>query len=591
MMRDVQTDEISRRPLAGMRGWLISSGMGGMDVQTRGVAEALGLDYEMKRVEPRGSGGSARPGRRWRRRSASGSRARNLRHPWPDIAISLGRGGVPYMRALRRRAGSATFTVVMQDPKTGLGTADMIWVPEHDRLRGANVFTTLTAPHSFTAKRLAELRRTMPPAIAALPRPRVSVILGGKNAVYKFRDEDDERLARSFARSGRLGVSFLITPSRRTHDRLRRVVEEATRAFPRIFWDGQGPNPYGDFLAHGDLFVVTADSVNMVGEACATGKPVLVFTPGGGSAKFRRFHAAFKRAEPRGRCPMRSTPSRNGAMRRCSPTTRSRARSSGAGLRADAESRGRVRMPAGNSAAVGDQRLGAPALSDIPDGLLRAGGTLSVRPLTFARGLWLPVEMALIYLGVPFLVERPGARLPGARLHRAAAVLAIVLLLLLIDPTFSLKRELGRGCSAATSPRSSPYSRRRRRRRLLGHAHHSDWFLDSRAIARHLLDHHAALPLMSVPRRSSSIARSSSTATARFRARLVARNPINACCSASGTCLGTELAVVGTMATGRCLRSATRDTLVLGRYLEHTLWGSLVFTVGLGRFFFTGFLR
>ena len=54
MMRDVQTDAISRRPLAGMRGWLISSGMVGMDVQTRGVAEALGLDYEMKRVEPRG---------------------------------------------------------------------------------------------------------------------------------------------------------------------------------------------------------------------------------------------------------------------------------------------------------------------------------------------------------------------------------------------------------------------------------------------------------------------------------------------------------------------------------------------------------
>ena len=93
------------------------------------------------------------------------------------------------MPALRRRAGPTTFAVVMQDPKTGLGMADMIWVPEHDRLRGPNVFTTLTAPHSFTARRLAELRRTMPPAIAALPR--VSVILGGKNAVYKFRDEDD----------------------------------------------------------------------------------------------------------------------------------------------------------------------------------------------------------------------------------------------------------------------------------------------------------------------------------------------------------------------------------------------------------------
>jgi hypothetical protein len=294
MMRDVQTDEISRRPLAGMRGWLISSGMAGMDVQTRGVAEALGLDYEMKRVEPRGIWRFGAPWAPVAPSECFGQPGSQFAPPWPDIAISLGRGGVPYMRALRRRAGSATFTVVMQDPKTGLGTADMIWVPEHDRLRGANVFTTLTAPHSFTAKRLAELRSSMPPAIAALPRPRVSVILGGKNAVYKFRDEDDERLAGSLRSLGKLGVSFLITPSRRTHDRLRRVVEEATRAFPRIFWDGEGPNPYGDFLAHGDLFVVTADSVNMVGEACATGKPVLVFAPGGGSPKFRRFHAALQ---------------------------------------------------------------------------------------------------------------------------------------------------------------------------------------------------------------------------------------------------------------------------------------------------------
>jgi len=294
MMSNVQTDEQLRRPLAGAKGWLITPGMAGMDVQMQGVAAALGLDYEIKRVDPKGIWKVGAPWAPVAPSERFGEPGSQFAPPWPDIAISLGRGSVPYMRALRRRAGPATFTVVMQDPKTGLGTADMIWVPEHDRLRGPNVFTTLTAPHSFTAKRLTELRRAMPAAIAALPRPRVAVILGGKNAVYKFRDEDDARLARSLRSLGRLGVSFLITPSRRTHERLRTVVEQATRDSPRIFWDGLGPNPYGDFLAHGDLFVVTADSINMVGEACTTGRPVIVFSPGGGSAKFRRFHAALQ---------------------------------------------------------------------------------------------------------------------------------------------------------------------------------------------------------------------------------------------------------------------------------------------------------
>ena len=254
MMSNVQTDEQLRRPLAGAKGWLITPGMTGMDVQTQGVAAALGLDYEIKRVDPKGIWKVGAPWAPVAPSERFGEPGSQFAPPWPDIAISLGRGSVPYMRALRRRAGPATFTVVMQDPKTGLGTADMIWVPEHDRLRGPNVFTTLTAPHSFTAKRLTELRRAMPAAIAALPRPRVAVILGGKNAVYKFRDEDDARLARSLRSLGRLGVSFLITPSRRTHERLRTVVEQATRDSPRIFWDGLGPNPYGDFLAHDERY-------------------------------------------------------------------------------------------------------------------------------------------------------------------------------------------------------------------------------------------------------------------------------------------------------------------------------------------------
>jgi mitochondrial fission protein ELM1 len=72
------------------------------------------------------------------------------------------------------------------------------------------------------------------------------------------------------------------------------VVEAASRPFPRILWNGEGANPYPDFLAHADAFLVTADSVNMTGEAAATGRPVLVFYPSGGSAKFRRFHAALE---------------------------------------------------------------------------------------------------------------------------------------------------------------------------------------------------------------------------------------------------------------------------------------------------------
>lgn len=292
MMREASTPgPVSQRPLAGASGWVVTDGKTGMNVQARGVADALGLDYEMKRVEPHGLQRILSPWGPVARAERFGADSSVFCPPWPAVAIATGRASIPYIRAIKRHAGAATFTVVLQDPKTGRGTADLIWVPEHDRRRGVNVITTPTAPHSFTAERLKSLRHSVPPEIAALPHPRIAVVLGGKNGVYKFTDADDDRLAGALASLGALGAGFMITPSRRTHGRLVRATDEATRPYPRLLWDGTGDNPYAAFLAHADVLVVTADSVNMTGECCATGKPVLVFEPSAGSSKFRRFHS------------------------------------------------------------------------------------------------------------------------------------------------------------------------------------------------------------------------------------------------------------------------------------------------------------
>jgi len=282
-----------RRPLAGRSAWIFTTGAAGMDAQTRGVADALGLDYQMKPLHPKGVFKLLAP---WGPVAPSehfGKTGSIFAPPWPQVAIALGRSAVPYLRALRRRSPD-TFTLQMLDTRAGRRVADVIWVPQHDRLRGPNVITTLTAPHSFTAERLARLRQDLPADIAALPQPRIAVVLGGKNKVYEFRPADDARFATSLQALGALGASFMITPSRRTHARLLAVTEEATRAFPRILWNGEGANPYPQFLAQADAFVVTADSVNMTGEAAATGRPVYVFTPSAGSDKFRRFHAGLQ---------------------------------------------------------------------------------------------------------------------------------------------------------------------------------------------------------------------------------------------------------------------------------------------------------
>ena len=254
------------------------------------VADALAIPYEFKHVAPRGLWAALAPWGPVAPAERFGKSGSTFAPPWPAIAIATGRASIPYVRALKSHAGAATYTVVLQDPKSGPRTADLIWVPAHDTRRGANVITTLTAPHSYGPHRLSELRAEIPPAIAALPSPRIAVILGGKNGVYDFTQADDDRFAGSLSSLGKLGASFMITPSRRSHQRLIRAADRATANSPRILWNGEGDNPYPQFLAHADALIVTADSVNMCGEACATGKPVYVFAPSGGSPKFTRFH-------------------------------------------------------------------------------------------------------------------------------------------------------------------------------------------------------------------------------------------------------------------------------------------------------------
>jgi uncharacterized protein len=281
--------------LHGRSCWIISDGKTGNDVQTFGVADALGLEVTVKRVAPSGIHKTLSPWIGVAQRERFGEPGSAFAPPWPDIALSIGRLTTPYIRALKRMAGNRTYTVILQDPKVALSTADLFWVPEHDRLRGRNVITTLTAPHGFTTERLERLRREMPDAIKALPRPRVCVMLGGSNGDYTYSAKALGRLSRALLSFGITGASFLITPSRRTEPAIVDCARHATNAFPRILWDMTGDNPYPSFLACADLFLAPADSVNMTGEPCATGRPVYVFHADGGSPKFTRYHEALER--------------------------------------------------------------------------------------------------------------------------------------------------------------------------------------------------------------------------------------------------------------------------------------------------------
>jgi len=196
---------------------------------------------------------------------------------------------VPYLRHLRRASGGRTFTVFLQDPRTGPGTADMLWVPEHDKLRGENVVVTLTSPHPLRPHVLEAARRNPDPRLANLPHPRVAMVLGGPSAHHRFEDKDVAALVRIAGDLAAAGCGVMVTPSRRTPASLTKALAQALAGKPAFIWDGTGANPYTAIIALADSIVLTGDSVNMVGEALVAGAPVQVYEPSGGHPKIAGF--------------------------------------------------------------------------------------------------------------------------------------------------------------------------------------------------------------------------------------------------------------------------------------------------------------
>jgi uncharacterized protein len=263
--------------------WVLTNGMAGFETQALGVAEAMELTPEVKRVSPPAP---------WRWLAPWGPAAPDskIAPPWPDLLIASGRQSIPYARMIRARAKGQTFVAVLQDPRISPATFDFVWAPKHDRLTGPNVLSTLTSPHRLTTELLAREAKRIAPQIAHLPHPRVAVLLGGSNAVYRLDENAAARIGRMLADVMDLShASLMITPSRRTGARQTQIIRDLTKDKPSVMWDGASDNPYFGYLGSADAVIVTCDSVNMIGEGAATGKPVHVIALEGGSDRSRRF--------------------------------------------------------------------------------------------------------------------------------------------------------------------------------------------------------------------------------------------------------------------------------------------------------------
>ena len=276
--------------------WVLHDGKAGMRSQALGLAEATGCPFLEKPLKVRVPW-SILPPQLWPLPRYAVSCGESLfAPPWPDLVIACGRNAALPALTIRRASGGHTLLAQIQDPRIRRSEFDLIVAPEHDRLRGPRVFNTRGAVHRVTAARL-EAERLRFPALAALTRPIVAVLIGGNNKAYRLSLHRLAAIADALAALLREnGGSLLLTPSRRTGARGIALLRTRLGGFPGAIWDGKGENPYFAYLALADALLVTADSVSMISEAAATGKPLHILDLDGGNAKFARFHFSMQAA-------------------------------------------------------------------------------------------------------------------------------------------------------------------------------------------------------------------------------------------------------------------------------------------------------
>jgi uncharacterized protein len=282
-----QLDE-ARSQVASASCWILTDGKAGDEAQCLGVAECLGLTPSIRHVKPRGIFTWAMPWGPIDPSEASSQPHSPIAPPFPDILIASGRRAIAYVRQIKHASNKHTLTVILKDPRTGLPAADLIWVPEHDKLRGPNVVTTLTSPHRISAEKLLTAKAIKP---TWLDEHEISagVLLGGNSQHHQFTNSDISRFLQHLTAITATGTKLIVTPSRRTPTVLAAAIKSLCAQTKSFYWDGTNENPYLQILAHADHIIATADSVNMVGEAAATGKPIHLFSPSGGHTKISSF--------------------------------------------------------------------------------------------------------------------------------------------------------------------------------------------------------------------------------------------------------------------------------------------------------------
>jgi hypothetical protein len=260
--------------------WVLQTHAEGDNNQCIALAEAIGRPFALKRMDWRSASPAADrvrlaellgdDGQAQRRRDLIG-----LHAPWPRMVVCCGQRSERIAFWIRRQSRGFTRVVAIGRAHESIAEYDLLvtappfMVPDH-----SNVISLPICPARSRKDAAAGNVVDFIPA----PKPWFTILLGGE--VKQFVGGETALMKTALhaqVAAERTGGSVMIANSRRTPPELLAAVESALSAPCTLRWSGAGErNPYATLLQQSAALFVTADSISMIGDGCASGTPTYI---------------------------------------------------------------------------------------------------------------------------------------------------------------------------------------------------------------------------------------------------------------------------------------------------------------------------
>lgn len=201
--------------------------------------------------------------------SLSNESTRKIRPPWPELVLGIGHRSVPVALAIRKLSSGKSKVVRLGNPRLHPANFDLVITTAQYSVADAPNVVRLPIGIS-TAPKLGPTEEERA-SLGRLPRPLRLLLIGGDSFMWSLSPGAVARAATEIVRKG---GSLVVVRSPRSSRNVIAAVEAATGTpaaydFPR----------YAVLLAEADEIYVTGDSVSMISDSIATGKPVGIIRP------------------------------------------------------------------------------------------------------------------------------------------------------------------------------------------------------------------------------------------------------------------------------------------------------------------------